>query len=251
MLKNIKITSKIVFICAIILFKKCLIKLIQEELRMNKKGILIVILSITLATTFVVSTTFAKYVSELDKISDSARVAKWDIGVTKGEKDSEGNLIYVDLFQESYLDGAVVSSETGKKVVAPGTSGIYKFTLTGAPETAYRLSISVDSKTTFNDIDRIVFTFDGEVVGTKGTLSELVKELNSVFNSGNVYAPNTSINRTFSIGWEWPFEEGIDEDTKQSNNKIDTALGEAASLGVDVPKVELAIDIIAEQVESL
>lgn len=215
---------------------------------MKKKGILLIILVITTVTSFFVSGTLAKYISKLDIISDGARVAKWDIGVTKGEKDTDGHFIYVNLFQESYLDGAVLSSDH-QNVVAPGTSGTYKFTLTGAPETAYSLSLDVNSKTTFNDIDKIVFTFDGDVVGVNGTLAELVGELNATFNSGTVYAPNTILNRTYTIGWEWPFEKGETDEAKMENDKSDTKYGNDAYIGGEnAPKVELAIKIIAEQV---
>lgn len=89
------------------------------------------LLMLVLLTTSVVGGTFAKYVTEADA-SDSARVAKWGI---KMDVDGSGT------FKAAY-DTTVQSENSTDKVVAPGTSGTAIYSVSGAPETAYKITFT-------------------------------------------------------------------------------------------------------------
>lgn len=87
----------------------------------------------TLLTTSVISGTFAKYVTSAEG-SDSARVAKWGITMNNG----------TDMFSDTYdaANDATVSSSDQAKVVAPGTHGSTTYSVSGAPETAYKITFA-------------------------------------------------------------------------------------------------------------
>lgn len=99
------------------------------------------LLVLTLLTTCVISGTFAKYTTQ-DAGDDAARVAKWGValqveGSLYGEKYSSTTSLPVKsvVAPDSI---SVASSESTKKVLAPGTKsdGGLTYSLTGTPEVA-------------------------------------------------------------------------------------------------------------------
>lgn len=90
----------------------------------------------TLLTTSIISGTFAKYVTTANG-SDNARVAKWGITMDNG----------ADMFSDTYDANATttVDSNDDAKVVAPGTYGSTTYTVSGAPETSYRITFEASN----------------------------------------------------------------------------------------------------------
>lgn len=133
---------------------------------MKKRGMtLFALFALVAITSYLVSGTYAKYTYHFTD-SDSARVARWGI--------SDKNKIHVDLFKDSYLNGAVTDvqaynktdSTTGDKIVAPGTSGIYEFMLDLGditPETNYKIEIT-NNKTATADNDVVTDDNVGRIV---------------------------------------------------------------------------------------
>lgn len=120
-----------------------------------KKNLMIKVASLmlvlTLASTCMIGTTFAKYVTG-DQASDTARVARWGITVS-----TSGTL-----FGENYIaDGATnentmtasasdsVDSFNGENIVAPGTKNDVGFQvkLSGTPEVQYTVEATNNSVT--------------------------------------------------------------------------------------------------------
>lgn len=88
----------------------------------------------TLLTTSIISGTFAKYVTTANG-SDNARVAKWGITMDNGTA----------MFSDTYDSGKVVGKDDankGKLVVAPGTHGSTTYSVSGAPETSYKITFA-------------------------------------------------------------------------------------------------------------
>lgn len=194
---------------------------------MKKKiAMLAVLVMAVIASAYSVSGTYAKYITT-KTVSDSARVAKWQIG----------ELTTMDLFKESYLSDAVKSSD-GKDVVAPGTSGTYTFQVTGSVETNYRLNLEVTTAT--DTVGQIVYKLDGNKVGTSGTISELKTALEALYNGTTVYSAGDINGTQHTISWEWVFEDALDT----SKDTTDTALGTAGTA-----KVELEVEITAIQTQ--
>lgn len=219
-----------------------------------KKKILIINTILLIITTFVISKTFAKYKSAID-LSDEARVAKWDIEINKLSD------VNIDLFSDSYLNNNVLSLN-GDKVVAPGTSGEYKFQITGAPETSYKIRIDVDEEKTFDCIHRIRYTIDNKY--TTYDIEEAAYIIqNFIYNSNTVYEPNSKRGENNSdihtISWLWEFEIGESSggvllDQLESTDKIDTDLGKGDLIYnkddvrcKDRARVGLSFKITAEQ----
>ena len=103
----------------------------------KKMTILAVLVAAVAITSYSVAGTYAKYTST-STASDTARVAKWGIGVTNKIEN---------LFANSYiLDEQDNDIEAKEAVIAPGASGHYSFQFTGenAPEVAYKLKATVN-----------------------------------------------------------------------------------------------------------
>lgn len=220
-----------------------------------KKGIILGTLAMAVvATSYSVSGTYAKYVSQID-LADEARVAKWSIDTT------ESGMKNVDLFQDSYVyndNGIVVKSLDDDRVVAPGTKGQYTFALTGTIETNYRITLDVDGENTvrFTETDEegeTVISYDplkfylseSDAVDIDEideedllTFEELKEALANLYSgeSDRVYAPGQVDSTSHTIYWKWDFE---------GNDTLDTDLGKDAVNH----KVDLSIVITAEQTQ--
>ena len=109
----------------------------------------LILLALVLATTCIVGSTFARYITS-EKIEDDGRVGKWGVEVT-----TKGHL-----FAEQYKDTEVAMNDSSitvqyvdyakadQNVVAPGTKctdGI-EFTIKGKPEVDVNLNIEVTAQ---------------------------------------------------------------------------------------------------------
>lgn len=204
---------------------------------MKRKSIfLISLMFLTLMSIYGVSGTMAKYVSSVD-ISDEARVAKWDIGITRE----------IDLFRDSYFNeqGAkMVESGNLDAIVAPGTEGEYTFTITGIPETNYTLRIEVLEA--LDTVGRMTYSLDG--IYNNLDIKTLKFFLENLLREEDVYPANKPLKvNQHTISWKWNFYEDDEMDS------IDTSLGESAISDHesenynDQPMVKLKIKVIAEQ----
>lgn len=241
-----------------------------------KKGITILgtLMMAVVVTSYSVSGTYAKYVSEID-LADEARVAKWKIDLTEGTEEK------LNLFQDSYdyvyvdadgektnkavvrsLDGDDITDSNGNhtRVVAPGTKGQYTFALTGTIETNYRIKLTTDGKNTVRLTDKTVEGEDelvnydpikfylsdkddlniDEIATGLLTFEELQEELEKLYSGENdkVYAPGTVENQSHTIYWKWDFN---------GNDKYDTILGNEIVDDVTSHVIELSVNITAEQ----
>lgn len=226
----------------------------------KKMTVLCALLALVGISSYAVSGTYAKYVADYD-LADSARVAKWGF---------DDETFTVDLFKDSYKNGTVTDVDsatpttgTKDKVVAPGTSGFYAFTLgENKPETNYEITIKDNASedqiaTTGNGQIKYYLkdvtgmsesalngasfeTFDFATTGTKyNTIQDLVAGIGTEFNG--VYAANTAPSKVYVIGWEWTFEDSSDADRDVN----DTNLGNATTLAT----VKLNITLAVEQSE--
>lgn len=206
---------------------------------MKKKTIIAtVILFSVIATSFFVSGTFAKYTLTMTG-TDNARVAKWGINITNE----------VDLFRSSTYENVKKSDDDKLTIIAPGTKGSYTFTVTGEPETSYRLKVKVLEKK--DDTGRLKFYLNGRYVGD---IYDLADAIESLYPPNQIYKPNTIANVKQTIGWEWEFEE-TDPDTNTLFDKTDTTFGVNAITDKDQSeydnqaKVTLTVAVTAEQVD--
>lgn len=135
-------------------------------------------------TAYSVSGTYAKYISKVGG-TDTARVARWSFNSDAQE---------IDLFKESYKDGAVKSlmncDAEGKNcdnVVAPGTEGKYTFQLTTdnldlASEVRYKFTVNIKG----TDTARVGADTTSPADGVNSDAQNLMLEGKTV---GNDYSP--------------------------------------------------------------
>ena len=191
-----------------------------------------------LISTCAIGTTFAKYVTN-DAAYDSARVAKWGVQL---------EMVSDKLFNNEYQShdanyaGLTVKSDNGNKLVAPGTSGKTAFSISGTPEVATRITISM---TNVSDVVLpagsvagqdaayypVVFTLKQtngatDVVLVTGTLADIQAFLTAY--SGAEYAPNTDLHAEFELSWEWAYS------VNDFTDKMDTLLGDIMAGEADV-----------------
>ena len=129
------------------------------------------------------------------------------------------------IFCVSYTNGksqVTVLSDDGRKVIAPGTSWNYSYSLHNTMDFTLRYTMSLEAIVEGLD-EEYTLPVLSRVKGPKGWISPggknygPVLELNNVHDNG-VLSPNTVAN--YRLSWKWPFESGNDE--------FDTMLGNMA-----------------------
>ena len=189
--------------------------------------LVVLLLALSAVTMSFVFVTIGKY-STNNGTQDSARVAAFGVRIKASDTSS---------FETEYsTDGKTITvkSSSGDKIVAPGTAdknGI-KFSVTGKPEVATELLISVTPK---NDVFlktekngaeyvykpvRFALVCGGELLAS-GTLAELSEKLETIaitFDAGE------TLDREISLSWEWSYDS-VDE----NGDVYDTALGDIAA----------------------
>lgn len=142
----------------------------------------------------------------------------------------------IDLFKDSYNEtGEVtVKSGNGEKVVAPGTSNFYTFTLenNGGLPLDYTISLKMENDSTGQDVPlewRLLDGGAGPVSDWRG-----YNETVEIMEKATLAARNRN---DYTIEWRWAFERDAD--------KADTALGNLGAEQVLNAKATILID--AEQ----
>ena len=215
------------------------------------------LLILCLLTTCVIGTTFAKYTTG-GSATDTARVAKWGVQLQMqsntmftNQYSSTGSAITV----KSVDDASIVAPGTSTDVTSPNT--VATFAIKGQPEVAVDINITL----TGNDIYLAAGTYDNETTATdtadeftladnyypvkftlwqtadwhgpitpvaleEGTLADIATFLSNYSTStDSQYNPNTILDSTYEITWEWVYEENDDF------NAADTFLGNRAADG--------------------
>ena len=193
----------------------------------NKKSILIVLLILSVVASGALIGTLAKYVTS-GTVADDAVVAKFGLDVPNT----------IDLFSDSYTN--VEADEDGKKIIAPGTTGQYKFEVTGTSEVAYKVSanITVTYSEEWNGHAPLEFSING----TDWTNLADFKENLGIALASETMAPGEEYANTQTIYWKWPFHVSDEEDIR------DTEMGAAAATGT-APKVTVSIEVTAAQID--
>lgn len=189
---------------------------------MKKTTILSLIVVAAIITSCAVSGTYAKY-STSESITDKARVAEWDITI--------GDVENIDLFKKSYMIDVAGNEysyvDAAAKVVAPGTSGEYKFTIGGTAEVNYRLGLSLGADSynkvkLANGYDPLRFSYQINDSTASGwmTFDELKTALASN-TSEKVYAAGETADASITIKWQWAFDS---EEADYIDDAMDTKL---------------------------
>ena len=215
-----------------------------------------VLLVAVLLSTCVISGTFAKYVTSTTGTAN-ARVAHW------GFEAIDNSIVFADLFKTTYDN--VASSESGKNVIAPGTTGYgtFKFDYdndAAAPEVAYTFEVSTEGSTCADEIQNnknIIWYLNDTKAGTNGTWTELlnaIKALSGEADGSKEYAAGKlpdafNSNQTIKISWEWKYDGGdatYNVDGQELNqDQYDTYMGNMDVLS----NVTLKVTITATQID--
>ena len=216
------------------------------------------LLALVLVTSCFVGGTFAKYVTS-GTGSDSARVAKFGVTVT-ANGSTFAETYKTDDTSATAIANSVVSSETGKNVVAPGTRGnMVSMALSGTPEVAveveYEATVEVKDWTVNNEFYCPIEikvgedTIKGLDYDSVDAFQNAVKEKIDGYTAK--YAPGTDLSQTATVktptvSWSWAFE-GTGEGAKQTDVK-DTALGDQAANGT-AATIKLEVKTTVTQID--
>lgn len=213
----------------------------------NRKNLVFVAMVLLLGVVlFMGGSTYAKYITEKDVISEQATVAKWGYVITEnttnffGTDYTKANGTTATVVAD---DGASVESSTTSNVVAPGTSGSMTLSIIGQAEVLSKITFTVTGNNAaanagaiqlteanggsvqYEPIKWTVTANDGNtaVLGTlptNATLAQLETWLEGLNDDFATINPNTNININITISWAWAFE---------GNNNYDTMLGDLAA----------------------
>ncbi|MCH5171286.1 MAG: hypothetical protein J1F31_00400 [Erysipelotrichales bacterium] len=194
-------------------------------------------------------TTFAKYANSASKDATSATVAKW--GFTVSATGQLFGKMYGTDTKITTVDGsAVIASAGDYNVVAPGSSGSITFTINGTAEVNARIKVEVaaedadDNKGKFQDISltkaeseqgakdnwtynpiKWTMTANGSTAAAPVANNLVESNLRSWNNSIDYKANGTRVDLTYTLSWEWKFEDGKNDAEKAEINEKDTILG--------------------------
>lgn len=138
--------------------------------------------------------------------------------VWQGETD-------IEIFRISYENGegkATVNSLRGDKVLAPGTSNTYSFTLENTANHAVEYEMTMEAYFTDGTytipVDARVYDKYGTYYAGSAEEKVDVLALNEVSDSGTLKA---GYQMPYTLEWEWPFEEDDAYDTMLGNLAVE------------------------------
>lgn len=220
------------------------------------------LLVLTLLSTCVMSGTFAKYVTDSETATDTARVAKWGVNFTT-QNNTLFDTTYAtdDTEYTATITNSVVSSNTDN-LVAPGTEevGFVDFVVNGTPEVAFEVNYTAELTLTGwvdeddNDYCPIIFTVENEeyYVGKDATITDAATLADAVeaaiAGCSKAYAPTTTAITTDdapTVSWKWEFEKGT---LAFQNDTDDTFLGDEAADG-NAATINLVVSAQAVQID--
>ncbi|NLC97235.1 MAG: hypothetical protein GX675_06680 [Erysipelotrichaceae bacterium] len=206
--------------------------------------LVVILLIVMLISTSLLSRTLAKYVTTGNLLNDTARVAKWGVVIT-APTDRLFSTTYTT-HDTTYNEDNTVISASSELVVAPGTSGtISDFSITGSPEVASRLGVTVNSGSKLSGwvladgttaYEPVVWSLtEGTTTQNNLSFADLLTELGEIAIE---FDPNVSLadGLSLTIAWEWPFS---------GNDVNDTILGDATT----APTITLDFDVTLTQID--
>ncbi len=147
----------------------------------------------------------------------------------------------VDIFKVSYdsVQGAVtVQGTNGARLVAPGTSNTYEFTIENTTDEMLEYDMAITAQVLGTDlivpVQVRLWNYKGEYLVGGEDANVPFLDLNGVKDNGKLSAGYASV---YTLEWLWPFEQGTDE--------YDTLLGNLA-VGQDII-LRIRIDTLAQK----
>ena len=150
----------------------------------------------------------------------------------------------VDIFKLTYdsENGITVKGTDDDKLIAPGTSNTYSFTLENTGDVLLDYDMTMEAYVTGTDLElpvkaRVWDYTNRYLLGGSDT-KESVLELNNVEDHSKLSAGRFAV---YNLEWEWPYEWGNDEyDTLLGNLAVDDDL----ALTIKINTIATAVDAV-------
>ncbi len=211
-----------------------------RKINTNKMVALLAVLC--MITSAFVGSTLAKYTTTASG-EDTARVAKWAFDI--GDNTTLQETFTFDLFKTikdtNGADEDDVKAGTGNDhIIAPGTSGEFKFTLTNKSEVTANYGIKYE--VTNNSNIPVEFSVDNGTTW-KTSLDEVVAGETTKLAMDN----GTDSTKDITVKWRWAYEGTNSENFKSSQtDTTDTALGKETT---NVAKLTVKATVTVTQVD--
>ena len=140
--------------------------------------------------------------------------------------EAEAEIFRFSYDNESGTTTVIGAEGNTDKLIAPGTSNLYQFTLQNPSNMAMEYTLTMEAYVTGTDlkipVNARVWDYTNKyLVGSADDMVD-VMELNTVNETAGLGANRYAI---YNLEWEWPFEWGDDEhDTKLGNLAVDEDL---------------------------
>ena len=171
-------------------------------------------------------------INQADSNSSSGGSISSDGNTSSLEQAAEDRSKFVmdaeeEIFKLSYDETGKVTVIGAKgnedKLIAPGTSNLYQFTLQNPGDTSLDYTLTMEAYVTGTDlwlpVNVRVWDYTNKyILGSSDSMVEVL-ELNTVNESAELGAGRYAV---YTLEWEWPFEWGDDEyDTMLGNLAVD------------------------------
>ena len=245
------------------------------QIKLTKKHLVIV--SVVLMVALVIgmgAMTYAKYISSYNAGEQQATAAKWGFVVSADASELFGT-DYTKNGEYATVVGtdagvAVNANTSAGNIVAPGTKGSMTITVSGESEVLAQLKIDADANMSdiVYDIDGdtyypIKWTVTGLTSGTGTVTGSLQEVLEALEDESAVIQPSGTINKQYTISWEWAFSVNNETDVKDSvigmlaagktytdmNNSLGTAFTAETDFSNCKTAIQFDLSITVEQIQ--
>ena len=194
----------------------------------------IIVIALTLITSCLVGTTFAKYTSSANGTAQ-AQVAAWSF-LVDGEDIVTTDSFTIDLFATiNEADGTTAEEDVAATYIAPGTGGSVTFEVENTSEVSADYTISFAVAKTNAGENTIPLEFK---LGTgEWKTADQIATLN--VTDGSIALADAATPVEYTLYWRWALGDG---------NANDTALGALAATGTR-PTFDVTVSFTATQAD--
>lgn len=190
----------------------------EKKNRKNRKPLIVVAMLLMVALVVGMGAmTYSRYVSSFNLPAQQATAAKWGFVVTATSDDLFGSSYVKGTGNTAIVgDGVVIKGSTD--TVAPGATGSMTIKISGTSEVLARLKFEADTTSTiaFDTYKPIKWTVnDGSTSKSDTDFDALMNG----FTPADAIEPGASINKTYTISWEWAWS------TEEATSIKDTIIG--------------------------
>ena len=196
----------------------------MKKQKTNKK--LVVLLALALMSLVVLMSSFAKYTEKV-AVTDTAKIAKWDVSMSAKQ----------NILEHEYTTNLLTTDGTNL-IIAPGVKGEIPIQISNSGDVAVTISKITGEEINTANVP-IKFSID------ETTYTDLNTALGNLTSATTINQGATNVD-VGTLYWQWPYE--VDETSNTNDTTIGKESTTAAKTG-DRTEYTLTLNMTATQVE--